>query len=365
MIHRMFAALAALLVFTAVSQAQGLSWPDDLVRLWSQTSEALERAENLQARHEAYWRAEAEMRAYDDIAPGAELTRWMINMQMAAEAAIAELSDALSQLEGAAGGDLSLQAAGFAAAVGAVQPHIPPIPSAAYKFVEATNAYDKTAAAKNLPQVREAIALFGGEKAKAVSEALGKLEKATELYDKAEAAAKGDPDAVNELARTLAGMVPAPVAPSLAGPPKIAFNELTDWDKEMYEVSAEGVYIVEDAIKKGRVDTERLAKVTQKLEDLRRGPWDGDTAREFAKSWCDKLPPVVSDLCKKVFEKEKPPTCADIDCDCESISGGIIVGPLKVQCELHESELRQLCESHGEVVGSCDPGARGDAAFPK
>jgi hypothetical protein len=138
-------------------------------------------------------------------------------------------------------------------------------------------------------------------------------------------------------------------------------------ERQMYDASADGLNLVADAIETGQIDQSRLTEITDRLNNLSRGPWGGDTAREFVRSWCGMLP-ALGGLCEELFDEIaeliEGPVCARINCDCANLAGGLLgAGPERVTCEINQQNLQALFQANNRIEGVCDPG--GPNAFPR
>jgi uncharacterized protein YukE len=244
---------------------------------------------------------------------------------------------------------------------------VPPTPSAAHAVSEAIARYDEVAAAAGAPSLREAIVgALPEEIGEHLNAVLDQIEQINEVYENLEDVAAGDTDAIDDFVGGVMGLLPASLSPAFSGPAAIAFGDLMQWNGEMYDAAADGLDVVADAIETGRVDQDRLNQITNRLNNLSRGPWGGDTAREFFRSWCDLLP-ALNDLCEQLVDEAGDAitgaNCAAIDCDCANVGGGLLAGPDRVTCEITQQDLRAFCAANGRIEGVCGPA--GPAAFPR
>ena len=308
-----------------------MEWPDSLVTPLAESSEAIGGADSLDARHDAYWRAEAEMQAHDDT-PGVEFTRRMMNTEIASEAALGDVRDAVAQLDTSPGADNSPQAAAMVAAMADLEGHVPPTPGAVRTLVEAMDAYDEAAAANGLPSLRDMLESAAGGDGE-IGAILDQFESIADRYASAQEAAEGNPEAVGEFAQDMIEDLPIGLFPALNSGAYDAFIQVQEYNAEMFDASTEGLNIVTDAMETGRVDTERLAAVTERLNDMRRGPWGGDTARSFASRWCGHLP-ALGGLCESLYDEIASWFEDEEEEECFAESGGLLGGLERVTCEM-------------------------------
>lgn len=157
------------------------------------------------------------------------------------------------------------------------------------------------------------------------------------------------------------------IGPGLAGPGWPMLRDGLVWNSELADANAEGVRIVEDAIRNGRVDEERLRRLDARLRFLARGPWNRDTLRDMLASVCSLVPGTGS-LCQSIFdhildgaEAIGNVTCGEITCDCGYLDG--IAGALRgVECALREAQMQAQCFSDGAPQSACLAGASGPNA---
>ena len=145
----------------------------------------------------------------------------------------------------------------------------------------------------------------------------------------------------------------------------VMYRDLVAWDNQMFGESAKALNLVADAIETGRFDHEAYNKIRGRLEELKKGPWDSDTAKDILKSLCKAIP-IASAWCDDAFKlAEKlmgPVDCSAITCDCANVGGGLMRGPLIVTCKIQEQDLILQCQATKTVTGSCDGDAKGPAA---
>jgi hypothetical protein len=143
------------------------------------------------------------------------------------------------------------------------------------------------------------------------------------------------------------------------------FRDLQAYNNEMFRESTKALDLVADAIETGKFDNEAYNKIRDRLNELKKGPWDGDTAKDILKSLCKAIP-ILGAWCDDAFklaeELVSPVSCSAITCDCENVGGGLMRGPLIVSCKIQEQDLILQCQATGKVTGSCDGGAKGPAA---
>ena len=365
-------AFVAILALAGPAFGQTLNWPADLVTQINWSAAALRTAEGVDGRRLAFAPAREALEASAKTVPGAALTLHIGNTQLSSQAAMAELTAALAGLGGATdAGGLRQRAVDILAAVAELNAPgstgVPPTPSAAHAVSEAIERYDEVAAALGAPSLREIIVgALPEEIGEHLNTVLDQIEQINEVYENLEDVAAGDTDAIDDFVGGVMGLLPPSLSPAFSGPAAIAFGDLMEWNGEMYDAAADGLNVVADAIETGRVDQDRLNQITDRLNNLSRGPWGGDTARDFFRSWCDLLP-ALNDLCEQLVDEVADAitgaNCAAIDCDCANVGGGLLAGPNRVTCEITQQDLRAFCTANGRIEGVCGPA--GPAAFPR
>lgn len=165
------------------------------------------------------------------------------------------------------------------------------------------------------------------------------------------------------------GMLPKHVNPSLSGPLNVILFQHLRHTAGMWEASNEGLAIVEDCIKNRRCDEERLARVTEKLRGLSKGPFNKNTLRDMIASSCDAFVSGTADLCKQMLdplfraaERSLELQCGKITCDCQSQGG--MVGEMRrsVECTIRETLMKSQCLIEGAPRSACLQGASGPNA---
>lgn len=158
-------------------------------------------------------------------------------------------------------------------------------------------------------------------------------------------------------------------SPAISGPAAEVFLDSLVWNSEMFKESTNALDLVSEAIETGRFDDQAYARIEGRLTELgENGPWGSSTALDFFEKLCEKIP-IAGLWCSDAFDLVQDligdVDCGKIDCDCYNVSGGMMKGPLIIQCEINEQDLVMACQEQGKIVGTCMPNASGPAAFPK
>lgn len=241
------------------------------------------------------------------------------------------------------------------------------MPEAAIQLDSAISKLNAVAAQANLPSVADIITSASGDviSGAAATSLLSKLANFAK-------AARASPDLANMTAKetkayldSVVGTFPAGAAVAISGPMFIAVRDNLAWSNEMFGQSAQALNLVADAMETGKFDHEAYNKIRDRLNDLSKGPWGSDTAKDILKSMCKSLPVAgawCDDLFKAVEELLSPAMCKAITCDCDNVGGGLMRAPLLVQCMFQQETLVNECRATQKVTSSCDPGAAGPSA---
>lgn len=365
----------ALLTFMTIAvpaAGQDLNWPTDLVQRLNDASAGVAAAQTVDERAAAIAPIQAALRDNAKSVPGAALMLHMTNIEINSDRAFNALESTFSDIATADAGTLQDHAADILAALSGLTPPgssgQPPTPSAAGRLMDAVDRYDEAAESVGAPSIRELVTdALPEEVGSAVNDLLDRATQLRDLRDNLEDIAEGDTDAVDDFVEGVFDLLPTAAGPAFSSVVGDAFVDTMQWNAEMWDASTDGIDIVADAIENGRVDTERLRQVEDRLNDLRSGPWGSDLARDAANRLCDLLPDAVSGLCQDLFEEVaeifEGETCEAIDCDCGNVGSGLLAGPERVTCEIQQQDLQLFCQANNRIEGVCEPG--GPAAFPR
>lgn len=309
-------------------------------------------------------------KAYPD-APDARLTAALIGKKATMEAEPGVMLDALGEL--AASGQitdtetLANIAGPLLGAVTEMQEDGTLLPSAAIQLDDAIQKLDAATAKAGLPSVAEAIAKASGDAklGAAVTGALGKIAAAAKVAREATNLNDMDEKAKKEFVDNLVSILPPGGGPAISGPAFGVFRDQVVWTSEMYGESSKALDLVADAIETGQFDTGAYNKIRDRLQELAKGPWGGDTAKDFFKKLCKSIP-IAGAWCDDAFELAEDMIsdvdCQAITCDCDRVGGGLMRGPLIVQCKIQEQDLINECQATKKVTGSCLSDAKGPGA---
>ena len=222
-------------------------------------------------------------------------------------------------------------------------------------------------AAKNLgrPTISELIRDYGGARAGSLLRLLGYYESVAEIAD--DRGTDEDEEHLRKRASALTALIPPDLLPAAPLVPFVRSNVV--WTRQMMDSSTAGVDVVTEAIRTGSVDQKALAQVEARLERLRGGPWGTREAREFLEAICSRMPRLGSycgDLFGLVVEAPLaiPVACRPINCQCDSISAGILSGGWRDQCLKDEASLLARCIADEVVSGSCPSLGQKAAPYP-
>ena len=301
----------------------------------------------------------------------AALMAEIIGQKATQEAGPKAMLDALSDLAGS--GEIT-DVNSYAAIVGPMMDNISKmqedgtlLPSTAIALDDAIKKLDAAAKKANLPSVADAISQATGDPnlGATLRNTLGRVASLAQLARDTPNLAEMDEKATKAYIDRVIGLIPPGLSPALSGPGGVIFRDTLAWNNSMWQESTKGLDLVSEAIRTGEFNTEEYNKVRDRLNQLSAGPWGSDTAKDFFKALCKGIP-VAGAWCDDVFKAVEnvfaPLVCEEISCDCENVGGGLMRGPLIVQCELAQQSLRMECEATKAVTGSCDAGAVGPGA---
>lgn len=367
------AALSALLSLPA--SAQDVTWPEDTMDwiAWSASDVlAAETAEDRAFAMESF-RYDLQQAAIQG-APGAELTLLVFQLQIDGEAALAAMRAGIGRglmanPDSAADSGVVL-AVRFMEALNALRRHGPERVGSGAAIAQGLAAVDQALAARDAASLfQQLAALVPNPDARERLENLaGWAQEMADLAEDAEAVADGDAQATEDFINDVAGMIPPSLSPAMASPLGTAFAHQQRWQQEMTQAATDGLNTVADAIETGHFDEERFREISDRLEELSRGPWGEETARDAVRQWCGHLP-IGSEVCEKAVDtweewSEEALCEAAVNCDCEN-SEYMFPSVSIPQCYGYEEAARQQCREDGYVSGiGCDPITSGPAAFP-
>lgn len=367
---------AAIATLAAVpAWAQDVAWPDEIMDWVSWSAEDVLAAETEADRASALQAFLYDLRrASQEDLPGAALTVLVLDLQLDGEEALAAMRSGLGRAlmadPDSAAQSSALPAARFLQALEALQRHGPRLPSAGLATSEGLRAVERALQAQGSTALKEQLAQLSGspELYTRLLELAEWAQQVADLADDAAGIADGDAQAAENFINGFMDMIPPNLAPAMAGPLRAAFVDQQRWQQEMTQAATDGLNTVADAIETGRFDHERFQEIADRLEDLGRGPWGGDTARDAIRRWCGHLP-IGSSVCEAAVDiwqgsSEEDLCEAAVNCDCEN-SEYMFPSVSIPQCYGYEEQARQECRQSGRVTGiGCDPITSGPAAFP-
>ncbi len=354
----------------AVAPALADEWPAEARMEMEAAGARLKAATTTAERVTALRDIEAIARAHPD-APDARLTAALIGQKATMEAGPAVMLDALGEL--AASGQitdtqtLANIAGPLLGAVAEMQENGTLLPSAAIQLDDAIQKLDAATAKAGLPSVADAISQASGDAklGAAITGALGKIAAAAKLARDAPKLNEMDEKAKKEFIDNLVSILPPGAGPAITGPAFTVFRDQLAWNSEMFGESAKAVNLVSDAIETGRFDHAAYNKIRDRIQELAKGPWGSSTAKDFFKKLCKAIP-IAGAFCDDAFQLAEELVsgvdCRAITCDCDNVGGGLMRGPLIVQCKIQEQDLIAACQATGKVAGSCLGDAKGPGA---
>ena len=237
----------------------------------------------------------------------------------------------------------------------------------AIQLDDAISNLNAAAAKAGLPSIGETISQASGDvvAGAAVTDMLGKLANMAKVARGSSDLAKMTADETKEYIDSMVGALPAGGGVAISGPAFIAFRDSLAWNNEMFGQSTQALDLVANAIETGQFDHEAYNKISNRLNELSKGPWGSDTAKDMLKSLCKSIPVAgawCDDLFKAVENLLGDVDCGAITCDCDNVGGGLMRGPLIVQCRLQEETLIAECRATQKVTSTCDEGAKGGGA---
>jgi len=345
-------------------------WPDSAKSAMNAAGERLRAATTTENRVRALRDIEAIAKAHPD-APEARLLARTLGQKATMEAGPKAMLGALSELATSGNipdpqtfGDIlapMMETIGNMAEDGTL------LPQAAIELDGAISALNDAAKKAGLPDVAAAISQATGidgigEKTTGL---IGRIAKAAEIARAAPDLAKMNQAETKKFLDSLVAFLPAGAGPAISGPAFGVFTEQLGWSNEMFGESTNAMNLVADAIETGKFDHAAYAKIEKRLNDLSKGPWGSDTAKDFFKSLC-KLIPVAGAWCDDAFQSVEEliagVDCGAITCDCGNVGGGLLAGPNTVICKLQEQSIINECTATKKITLSCDPGAKGPDA---
>jgi hypothetical protein len=365
---RLFSLLFVAMI--AATPALADEWPAEAKMQMEAAGAQLKTATTTAERVTALREIEAIAKAYPD-APDARLTAALISQKATMEAGPGVMLDALGELT--ASGQitdtetLANIAGPLLGAVAEMQENGTLLPSAAIQLDDAIQKLDAATAKAGLPSVADAISKVSGDEklGAALTGALGKIATAAKLARQAPNLAELDEKAKKEFIDNLVSILPPGAGPPITGPAFTVFRDQLVWNSEMFGESTKALNLVADAIETGQFDHAAYNKIRDRLQELSKGPWGSDTAKDFLKKLCKSVP-IAGAWCDDAFKLAEElisgVDCDAITCDCENVGGGLMRGPLIVTCKIEEQNLIGECQATKKVTGSCPEGAKGPGA---
>lgn len=364
--------LVCLLFVVMISAAPAVAdeWPAEAKMQMEAAGARLSAATMTAERVEALREIEAIAAAYPD-APDARLTAALMSEKATMEAGPGVMLDALGEL--AASGQITdvdtyaAIAGPLLDSVAKMQENGTLLPEMAIQLDDAVQKLNSAAAKAGLPSVADAISQVTGDDklGSAITDSLGRLANLAKVARESSDLAAMDEKATKEYIDNLVSILPPGAGPAISGPAFVAFRDSLAWNNEMYGESTKALNLVADAIETGQFDHAAYNKIRDRLKELSKGPWGGDTAKDFFKKLCKSIPIAgawCGDAFKLVEELISGVDCKAITCDCENVGGGLMRGPLIVQCLIQEQALIGECKATQKVTGSCQGDAKGPGA---
>ncbi|SLN14951.1 hypothetical protein ROA7450_00312 [Roseovarius albus] len=241
------------------------------------------------------------------------------------------------------------------------------LPQAAIELDGAISALNDAAKKAGLPDVAAAISQATGIEGigEKTTGLIGDIAKAAELARDAPDLAQMNEAETKKFLENMVALLPKGGGPAISGPAFGVFTEQVGWANEMFGESTKALDLVGDAIETGQFDHAAYAKIEERLNDLSKGPWGSDTAKNFFKSLCKHIP-IAGAWCDDAFQAVEELVagvdCDAITCDCGNVGGGLLSGPNTVTCKLQEESIIGECVSTKKITLTCDLDAKGPGA---
>ncbi len=365
---RLFGLLFAVMI--AATPALAGEWPPEAKMQMEAAGARLSAAATTGERVAALREIEAIAAAYPD-APDARMTAFLIGEQATMEAGPGVMLEALGEL--ATSGQITdvETLAGIAgpllSTIAEMRDNGTLLSSMSIGLDDAISKLNAATAKAKLPSVADAISQVSGDPAlgAALTDSLSRLANLAKAARAAPNLAELDRKATKGFIDDVVSIAPPIPAFTVNKAGYTMVRDLLAWDNQMFGESTKALDLVADAIETGQFDHEAYNKIRDRLNDLSKGPWDSDTAKDVLKSLCKAIP-ILGAWCDDAFklaeELVAPVDCSAITCDCGNVGGGLMRGPLMVTCKIQEQDLILQCQATGKVTGSCDDGAKGPAA---
>lgn len=358
------------MVIFSVQPAAADEWPADAKARMEAAGARLSAATDTAQRVDALREIQQIAAAHPD-APDARLTATLLSDKATQEAGPGAMLDALGDLASSGQiGDVQVYASivgPLMDTIGKMQDNGTLMPEAAIQLDDAVSKLNSAAAKAGLPSVADAITkATGNDKlGSAVTDTLGRLAKLAKVARASPNLAEMDSKATKEYIDNLVGILPPGAGPAISGPGFVLFRDNLAWNNEMFGESTKALNLVADAIETGKFDDKAYGKIRDRLNELSKGPWGSDTAKDFFKSLCKAIP-IAGAWCDDAFkvaeELVSGVNCGEVTCDCENVGGGLLRGPLIVQCKIQEQDLISECNATKKVTGKCQGDAKGPGA---
>lgn len=121
------------------------------------------------------------------------------------------------------------------------------------------------------------------------------INRGAQMLRAADSAARlkaGDEKSARKFASDFMRLLPNNAAPGYTGPASALVQDNVVWTRRMTEASTDGVRIVTDAMKSGKVNTSNLDALHQRLAKLKKGPWTKDSFKRVIKETVEDVPVV-------------------------------------------------------------------------
>ena len=355
-------------IFSAVPAAAG-EWPAEARARMNAAGARLNAATDTAQRVDALREIQQIAAAHPD-ADGARVTAKLLSEKATQEAGPGAMLDALGAL--AASGEITdVQAYASIVGplmdtVGQMQDNKTLLPEAAIQVDNAVQKLNAAAAKAGLPSIADAISQVSGNDklGSAVTNTLGRLAKLAKAARDTPNLAEMNEQATKDYIDNVTGLLSGAAGPAISGPGFVLVRDNLAWNNEMFGQSSKALNLVADAIETGKFDHKAYNKIRDRLNELSKGPWGSDTAKDFLKKLCKSIP-IAGAWCDDAFklaEELVGVSCDQITCDCENVGGGLMRGPLIVQCKIQEQDLINECNATKKVTGKCQGDARGPGA---
>lgn len=355
--------LIFLLGLTVFTEGYAEEWPVEAKIQMKTAGASLSAAKTIDERVTAMRNIEQITAAYPNIVEARLIAR-LTGEKATQEAGAQKMLEALSELA-SIGQITDTETLGniitpLLSTIGEMQENNTLLPEMAIQLDAAIKKLDVSAKKAGLPTLTESIiaqASGSTELANKITDSISKISSLAQMAQSTSNLKKMNEDATKKY---IEDNVYFSMLPPGA---RVVFRDVLVYNNEMYGEATNALNLVSEAMETGRFNNKASAEIEKRLNVLSKGPWSSSTVSDFFKDLCKKIP-IAGEWCDDLFEVFASVDCKSINCDCANVGGGLMRGPLIVQCKLHEDGIISTCKEKN-IIGSCLSGVSGPAASPK